>query len=152
MPDDSAAPQPPGTAAPADAAGARAMLVATLDRELEGLERELSEIDLLVGQSRTEAARHEQKRSQAADRLAGLGSSTAPAELAEANAQLVTLTKRAAVMEAQLDVLAGKQKTLQRYRDSLAATRAAVDGLPDDVAAPAPTEPPMPAGSLAPGR
>ena len=151
MPDDSAAPQPPGTAAPADAAGARATLVATLDRELEGLGRELAEIDLLVGQSRTEAARHEQKRAQAAERLAGPGSSTAPAELAEANAQLVTLTRRAAVMEAQLDVLAGKQKTLQRYRDSLAATRAAVDGLSDDGAAPAPTEPSTLDGSAAAG-
>jgi two-component system, NarL family, sensor histidine kinase DegS len=98
----------------------------TLDRELEGLARELVEIELLVGQSRTEAGRHEQKRAAAAERLAGLGDGAAPAELAEANAQLVTLTRRAAVMEAQLDVLAGKQKTLERYRDGLARIREAV--------------------------
>jgi two-component system sensor histidine kinase DegS len=107
-------------------AGAPTTLAETLDRELEGLARELTEIEMLVGQSRTEAGRHEQKRVQAAERLAGLGVGTPPADLAEANAQLVTLTRRAAVMEAQLDVLAGKQKTLERYRDGLARVREAV--------------------------
>jgi two-component system sensor histidine kinase DegS len=110
---------PLGTAAPAT-------LAETLDRELEGLARELAEIEMLVGQSRTEAGRHEQKRAQAAERLAGLGAGAPPADLAEVNAQLVTLTRRAAVMEAQLDVLAGKQKTLERYRDGLARVREAV--------------------------
>ena len=107
-------------------AGAPVTLAETLDRELEGLDRELTEIEMLVGQARTEAGRHEQKRAQAAERLAGLGASTSPADLAEANAQLVTLTRRAAVMEAQLDVLAGKQKTLERYRDGLTRVREAV--------------------------
>ena len=107
-------------------AGAPATLAETLDRELEGLDRELTEIEMLVGQARTEAGRHEQKRAQAAERLAGLGAGAPPADLAEANAQLVTLTRRAAVMEAQLDVLAGKQKTLERYRDGLARVREAV--------------------------
>jgi two-component system, NarL family, sensor histidine kinase DegS len=106
--------------------GAPVTLAETLDRELEGLARELAEIEMLVGQSRTEAGRHEQKRAQAADRLAGLGASTSPADLAEANAQLVALTRRAAVMEAQLDVLAGKQKTLERYRDGMVRVREAV--------------------------
>ena len=86
---------------------------------------------MLVGQSRTEAGRHEQKRAQAAERLAGLGAGAPPADLAEANAQLVTLTRRAAVMEAQLDVLAGKQKTLERYRDGLARVRDAVAAMAD---------------------
>ena len=106
-------------------AGAPATLAEMLDRELEGLDRELTEIEMLVGQSRTEAGRHEQKRAQAAERLAGLGAGAPPADLAEANAQLVTLTQRAAVMEAQLDVLAGKQKTLERYRNGLARVREA---------------------------
>jgi two-component system sensor histidine kinase DegS len=110
---------PPGTGPPAT-------LAETLDRELEGLARELTEIEMLVGQSRTEAGRHEQKRVQAAERLAGLGAGAPPADLAEANAQLVTLTRRAAVMEAQLDVLAGKQKTLERYRDGMVRVREAV--------------------------
>nr|MDA8237840.1 histidine kinase [Chloroflexota bacterium] len=99
-----------------------------LERDLDGLARELAEIDLLVGQARTEAGRHEQRRVQAAERLAALGPAAPPAELAEANAQLVTLTRRAAVMEAQLDVLAGKQKTLERYRDGLVRLREAVAG------------------------
>ncbi len=115
-------------------AGAPATLAETLDRELEGLARELTEIEMLVGQSRTEAGRHEQKRAQAAERLAGLGAGAPPADLAEANAQLVTLTRRAAVMEAQLDVLAGKQKTLERYRDGLARVREAVGASGADAA------------------
>ena len=131
MADDSVASPPSGTSAPA-APGSRAALVELLDRELEGLARELSEIEMLVGQSRTEAGRHEQKRAQAAERLAGLAERGTPAELADANAQLVTLTKRAAVMEAQLDVLAGKQKTLERYRDGLARIRAAAGETTDD--------------------
>ncbi len=101
----------------------------TLDRELEGLARELAEIELLVGQARNEAGRHEQKRAQAAERLTGLGARAAPAELADANVQVMTLTRRAAVMEAQLEVLAGKQKILERYRDGLARVREAVGPL-----------------------
>ncbi len=111
------------------ARGGVAALAADLDRDLDGLGRELAEIDLLVGQARNEAGRHEQKRAQAAERLAGLGARATPGELAEANSQLVALTRRAAVMEAQLDVLAGKQKTLERYRDGLARIRAAVGEL-----------------------
>ena len=111
------------------ARGGVAALAADLDRDLDALGRELAEIDLLVGQARNEAGRHEQKRAQAAERLAGLGARATPGELAEANSQLVTLTRRAAVMEAQLDVLAGKQKTLERYRDGLARIRAAVGEL-----------------------
>jgi two-component system sensor histidine kinase DegS len=97
-----------------------------IDRDLEGLERELAEIGMLVEQARTEASRHEQKRSQAAERAAGLAGSGRAQELADANAQLVTLTRRAAIMESQLDVLAGKQRTLERYRDGLARVRDAL--------------------------
>ncbi len=104
-----------------------------LDRDLEVLARELAEIELLIGQARTEAARHEQKRVQAADRQARLGVGTTPEELAEANAQVLALTRRAAIMETQLDVLAGKHKTLERYRDGLARVREAVS--PSDEAA-----------------
>ena len=112
-------------------AGTPAALAEQLDRELEGLASELAEIELLVGQSRTEAARHEQKRASAAERLAGLAARGSPAELAEANTQLMTLTRRAAVMEAQIDVLAGKQRTLERYRDGLARVRESVAALAD---------------------
>ena len=119
-----------------------AALAETLDRELERLARELAEIEMLVGQARTEAGRHEQKRAQAADRLAGLGPNVAAAELAEVNAQVVTLTRRAAVMEAQLDVLAGKQKILERYRDGLARLRETVGAMDPEAATPQAAEAP----------
>jgi two-component system sensor histidine kinase DegS len=124
-------------APPASAPGSLAEL---LDRELAGLGSELVEIEMLVGQARTEAGRHEQKRTQAADRVVSLGPQAPPAELAEANSQLVTLTRRAAVMEAQLDVLAGKQRTLERYRDGLARVREAVGAIPGVAAAAPPGE------------
>ena len=111
------------------APGTPAALAEALDREIEGLARELAEIELLVGQARAEAGHHEQKRAAAAERLASLGPETSPEELAEANAQLVAVTQRAAVMEAQADVLAGKQQVLERYRDGLASIREGVTAL-----------------------
>ena len=91
-------------------------LTAALDREVAGLERELSEIELLAGQARSESGRHEQKRVHLAEKLASLTAAPASdrAEIADHNAQLVTLTKRAALMDAQIDVLQGKQKVLER--------------------------------------
>jgi two-component system, NarL family, sensor histidine kinase DegS len=89
--------------------------------ELAILDSELIEIDLLIQQARTEADRHEMKRSQTADRVGTLrGAATPnPADLAEAASQLVQLTRRAVMMESQVDVLQGKQKALGRYRDAL---------------------------------
>ena len=122
-----------------DPARTPADLAAALDREVEGLERELSEIELLAGQARSESGRHEQKRAHLADKLAAL--TVAPtAEIADQNAKLVTFTKRAALMDAQIDVLQGKQKVLVRYRDALARLRgevAALAGLDLPRAAPA---------------
>jgi two-component system sensor histidine kinase DegS len=89
--------------------------------ELATLDAELAEIDLLVQQARSEADRHESKRSQTADRVATLrGAATPnPVDLAEATGQLVQLTRRAVMMESQVDVLQGKLKALNRYRDAL---------------------------------
>ena len=103
-------------------------LAAALDREVEGLERELSEIELLAGQARSESGRHEQKRAHLADKLAALIATPNAdrAEIAEENAQLVTLTKRFALMDAQIEVLQGKQKVLARYRDGIAHLRSEV--------------------------
>jgi two-component system sensor histidine kinase DegS len=119
-----------------------------LDRELEGLERELAEMALLVEQARTEAARHEQKRSQAAERVAGLAASGRASEAAEASASLITLTRRAAIMESQVDVVAGKQRTLERYRDGLARVR---DALADGGSPLAVEEAPPEPGPVDPG-
>jgi two-component system sensor histidine kinase DegS len=119
------------------APGTPAALVEALDREIEGLARELAEIDLLVTQARTEAGHHDQKRAAAAERLAALAPATPAEEQAEASAQVLALTRRAAAMEAQVDVLAGKQQVLERYRDGLATIREDVAALePSSVAAP----------------
>jgi two-component system sensor histidine kinase DegS len=98
--------------------GAFADRIAT---ELATLDSELVEIDLLIQQARSEADRHEMKRSQTADRVATLrGVATPnPTDLAEAASQLVQLTRRAVMMESQVDVLQGKQKALGRYREAL---------------------------------
>jgi len=100
-------------------------LAAALDREVEGLERELSEIELLAAQARSESGRHEQKRAHLADKLAALTVAPTP-EVADQTAQLVTLTRRAALMDTQIDVLQGKQKVLARYRDALVKLRSEV--------------------------
>ncbi len=87
--------------------------------QLEQLERELSEIDLLLQQTATEAERHETRRRQQAERLAALSRTggSDPQALDEARLQLLTLTQRAALMEGQVQVLEGKQKTLKRFHE-----------------------------------
>ena len=106
-------------------------LTAALDREVEGLERELSEIELLAGQARSESGRHEQKRAHLADKLAAL--TAAPTAdgtgIADQNAQIEVLTRRAALMDAQIEVLQGKQKVLLRFRDALTHLRGEVAAL-----------------------
>src|SRR5918912_347645 len=100
----------------------------SLAAEVAGLESELNEIDMLIAQARVEAARHEQKRAQTADRIKAVSSGRAdPAELVELNSQLLGVTRRAALMEAQVEVLEGKRKSLVRFRDSLARHAQAID-------------------------
>jgi two-component system sensor histidine kinase DegS len=94
--------------------------------EVATLDSELAEIDLLVAQATSEAQRHESRRVQSTEKLAAAGEGPEGAELAQ---QIITLTKRAAVMEAQVDVLRGKQRAIARYRDSLAAYAEALAGL-----------------------
>ncbi|HET7701989.1 MAG TPA: histidine kinase [Candidatus Limnocylindrales bacterium] len=93
-------------------------LAGRLATDIAAIERELTEIDMLVAQASTEVARHEQKLAAAADKLAN-ATNLPPEDLATLNAQLLTLTKRTAVMGTQVDVLEGKRKTLVRFRDSL---------------------------------
>jgi two-component system sensor histidine kinase DegS len=88
--------------------------------EVATLDRELAEIDMLIAQARTEAERHELKRTQATEKLAALPAVTPSEDIIALNAQLVTLTRRAAVMESQVEVLDGKRKVLARFRDRLA--------------------------------
>ena len=92
----------------------------TIAMEVASLERELSEIDMLITQARTEAERHENKRSQAAERFSVLSDRHSDQkELVELANQVALLTRRASMMEAQVEVLEGKRKTLTRFRDSL---------------------------------
>jgi two-component system sensor histidine kinase DegS len=109
-------------AKPAPATGDE--LAASLATDVATLDRELAEIDMLVGQARSEASRHEQKRAQAAERIEGSGGGDP-----DAYAQLVTLTRRAVLMEAQVDLLDGKRRALARHRDALASVTAALGGI-----------------------
>jgi two-component system, NarL family, sensor histidine kinase DegS len=94
-------------------------LASAIDEEVVGLDRELAEIELLIGQARTEAERHEARRWQAEERL---GRFPAPAagtatDEREAQAALVAATRRAVTMQSQVELLEGKQRALARYRD-----------------------------------
>jgi two-component system, NarL family, sensor histidine kinase DegS len=95
-------------------------------REVDLLTREIGEIEMLVNQARTEATRHEQKRSQAADKVKPAGRDGEGDE-DDQTAQLVALTKRSAIMEAQVDILEGKLKILGRFRESLRRYSAELD-------------------------
>ena len=115
----------PTTSSDAPASAGALVTVATVGSmsertraELAQLDAELSEIELLITQARAEATRHEQKRVQASDKLPAVRD---PVERADLATQLVTLTRRAAVMESQVEVLEGKRKALTRYREGLSA-------------------------------
>ena len=106
--------------------------------ETTHLDSELVEVDLLIAQARTEATRHEARRASAAEKLAtatasatSAGTTLDPSVAADLNAQLVLLTKRAALMESQVDVLEGKRRALGRFRDGLAAYVEALQGFGD---------------------
>jgi two-component system sensor histidine kinase DegS len=94
-----------------------------LERDQQQLARELEEIDLLLKQAATETERNEARRVQAEQRLAQLEGdpATPPEALAEARTLLLNQTRRATLMQAQLDVLGGKQRTLQRYMDRISS-------------------------------
>jgi two-component system, NarL family, sensor histidine kinase DegS len=84
-----------------------------LAEDLAAVDKELAEIDLLVAQATAEAGRHEVRRAQAAEKVTKDGG-------IDQYEQLLTLTKRAALMETQVEVLEGKKRALTRYRDALA--------------------------------
>ena len=136
MPDETPAP-------PADDLGA---LHSRLAGDLVTLDAELVEIELLVSQARTEAQRHEGRRSAAAAKLDALGPDDLKERL-DVTTNLVTLSKRSALMESQVDVLEGKRRALQRYRDAVAGygeATAALESASEDAGAIDP-DAPMPA-------
>src|SRR6476646_12251916 len=115
------------TVAPATTPLTLPALSERMAEELARLDTELGEIDLLIAQAKTEAERHETRRTAAGEKLAAAtaaatasGTTLEPATAAELNAQLVLVTQRAALMVSQVDVLEGKRRALGRYRDALA--------------------------------
>jgi len=92
-----------------------------LASDIAVLSREIDELSLLTTQAVTETERHESRRAKAEDRVAAmeLDARTDPLELREARAQLLMLSRRAVLFEAQQQVLEGKARTLQRFRDKL---------------------------------
>jgi two-component system sensor histidine kinase DegS len=113
----------------------RADVPARIAGDIAALEAELTEIDMLVAQARTEAERHELKRSQAAGKLAALPPGAPTDDVVGLNVQLVGLTRRASVMEAQVDSLEGKRRALVRFRDALAEIGSLVAGIHPSIAA-----------------
>ena len=96
--------------------------------ELARLEAELGEVDLLVEQAQDgggpprDATRRRGREAQHrhGGRRARRAAAWNPPSRPTSTAQLVLLTKRAALMESQVDVLEGKRRALDRYRDALA--------------------------------
>src|SRR5687767_10812287 len=115
------------------------------------LERELAEIDLLLRQTTTESERHEARRVQAEERVAVLERENPDApELPEARSTLLAQTRRATMMQSQLEVLGGKQRALQRFRDRLGEIVPALRGAATTDVHPGPTAPhTMPSDDLA---
>jgi two-component system sensor histidine kinase DegS len=125
MADNASDPAPPDLAS----------LTERLGDDLVKLDSELKEVELLITQATAEAGRHEARRQAGADKLAGLAADADPGERADQATALVTLTKRAALMESQVDVLEGKRRALSRYRDGVALYLESVRGLTGEVGA-----------------
>ncbi len=106
-------------------------LITRIDADLASLDAEIAEIDLLLQQARNEAGRHEQRLEQAGERIAQVTSGRAVAigEVAEAYQALVTVTRKAGVMQSSIDVLEGKRRTLVRFRDRMLELRATLEGV-----------------------
>jgi len=113
----------------ATAATTIAEFAARLSEDLAKLDNELSEVDVLITQAKSEAGRHEARRSAGEEKLAALTSAVDATDRVDLATSLVTLTKRAALMETQVEVLEGKRRALARYRDAVAEYGDAVKGV-----------------------
>lgn len=97
---------------------------ARLEAERSAAQRELEEIALLLGQARSEAERHTARQVTASERFSALlDEAGASPEVREAHQQLVVQMQRAALMTAQLEVLEGKQRLLERLVADLDVVR-----------------------------
>ncbi len=115
-----------------DRSDSPAAFAARVEHDVAVLDGELVEIDMLIQQATGESERHEAKRAAMAARVtAGRETPSDPAGLLEQSAQLLALTRRAIVMESQVDVLNGKVKVLRRYRESMAGFASQLRMMPD---------------------
>ena len=91
-----------------------------------------------------EATRHESRRTAAVEKLAmgaerlASGGGMAPKELADLANQLVSIARRAALMEAQVDLLEGKRKSALRLKEALLTNAAQAHALTGAPTPPAP--------------
>ena len=114
-------------AAPEPVSGPLLEIAERARREVDSLSREIGEIELLVQQARSEASRHEAKTAQAADKLKASAGFSPGSDGADQVEQVLALTRRSAIMDAQVDMLDGKVKILARYRDSLTSLSQEID-------------------------
>src|SRR3954471_21090974 len=119
-------------------------LSSRLADDLLTLDKELGEVDLLVTQAATEAARHETRREAAAEKFASLPEHHDVKDRLEQASALITLTKRAALMETQVEVLGGKRRALARYRDAIADYLGVLEGVDATIGPDGRTDPDAP--------
>ena len=113
-------------------------MAARLAAEARTVKTEVDEIELLINQAKTEATRHETRKSAASEKLALAAEKIAagsgdPKEVTELANQLVAIARKAALMEAQIDLLEGKRKSGMRLHETISAHEAqarVVAGLP----------------------
>ena len=125
-------------APPAGEVTSAADLAARLAAEAKTVKSEIDEIELLINQAKTEATRHETRKSAASEKLAMGAEKVAagsgePKDVIELANQLVAIARKAALMEAQIDLLEGKRKSGIRLHESITAHEAqarVVAGLP----------------------
>jgi signal transduction histidine kinase len=132
-----AGPSGPADSPPVAEVASAADIAARLTAEATVVEAEAEEIELLINQAKTEAARHEARRTAAADKLAmgaerlAAGTGVTPKELADLANQLVSVARRAALMEAQVDLLEGKRKSAIRLKEALLMNAGQAEALID---------------------
>jgi two-component system sensor histidine kinase DegS len=96
-------------------------LHAELEADIRRIEGESSEIDMLMEQVLVEIERHEARRAKVEADLEALEQSQAQdaSQLREARANLLALTRRELLFDAQRQVLEGKQRVLARFLQRL---------------------------------
>jgi len=98
-----------------------ATLRAELEEDIRRIEGENTEIDMLTEQVLIEIERHEARRVKMESHLATLEATAAPDhdQIGEVRANLLALTRRELLFDAQRQVLEGKQRILARFLQRL---------------------------------